>query len=438
MKFSTILFALRVLKRYLFYLRSEHWDRERIEKYQDLQLKKLIKHAGRHVPYYRELFQKINLDPEQFRGREDMHKIPLLAKDVLRTRQKDFIADNAARFGINWDSTSGSTGTPLHLIIDNSTKAHKLAAVLRAYQWAGYSPGKRTFSIQSYTFADKQAIAKRYPLANLWRFNSKLLNRDTALEILRMVNDLQPDIFIGYPFSILMLSQFAAKEGVAIKPVGTIITAGETLSKQRRTLLEEAYNCDVHDFFSHHEDVAVISECRHKTKHIYENFAYNEVIDEDSQNLSGSDTGRLVGTGFYNYAMPLIRYDISDRVIIDTDNRICPCGCSFRIVEEIVGRQNDFLETPDGRFLGNVLEHAVDNAVGVKLSQCVQDAVDHIYVNMIVDDAFSEESVGNLEQGLRQRLGDEIRIDFKVVDHLEQTKSGKTPFIMSKIGHTYI
>jgi hypothetical protein len=57
---------------------------------------------------------------------------------------------------------------------------------------------------------------------------------------------------------------------------------------------------------------------------------------------------------------------------------------------------------------------------------------------MIVDETFSEESIKAFEQGLRLRLGNEIRIDFKVVDQLEKTKSGKTPFIISKIGHVYI
>ena len=280
MKKSTICLALRTFKRYFFYRSSENWNQERYEAYQDEQLKKVIRHAAAHVPYYRELFKKINLDTAQFRGRQDICKIPLLEKETLRARQKEFIADNADQFGVNWDSTSGSTGTPLHLIIDNSTKAHKLAAVLRAYQWAGYSPGKRTFSIQSYTFEDPQAISKRYPLERYWRFNSKLLKEDTGLEIVNMINDRKPQVFIGYPFSIFMISRFADQHGIKLNPVESIITAGETLSERRRHLLEKAYGCKVHDFFSHHENVAVITECPHQHKHIFENFAYNEVVDE--------------------------------------------------------------------------------------------------------------------------------------------------------------
>ncbi|MCK5684873.1 hypothetical protein KAJ27_12160, partial [bacterium] len=203
------------------------------------------------------------------------------------------------------------------------------------------------------------------------------------------------------------------------------------------TLLEEAYNCKVYDFFSHREDVAIIAECRHRKKHILESFAFNEVLDEQG-NTSKSGSGLLVGTGFYNYAMPLIRYNLGDNVVLDMENQDCPCGCKSRTIKEIVGRQNDFLEMPDGRFVGNVLHPALENVKGLKMSQCVQDKIDHIYINMIIDESFSEESSRVLEQGLRLRLGNDVDIDFKIVDQLERTKSGKTQFVLSKIGRDYI
>ena len=117
MQLSTIMLSLRVLRKYAFFLRSQRWSRKELELYQDRQLVRVVRHAAEHVPYYRDLFKKINFDPARFRGREDLHRIPLLDKQTLRIRQEEFIADNAASFGINWDSTSGSTGTPLHLIL---------------------------------------------------------------------------------------------------------------------------------------------------------------------------------------------------------------------------------------------------------------------------------------------------------------------------------
>jgi len=430
-------FSKRVLSRYLFYARSQKWDRKRIESYQDNKLVSVIKHAAANVPYYRDLFKKVGLNSKTFRGRIDMHKIPLLDKETLRVRQKEFIAENAENFGINWDSTSGSTGTPLHFIMDHSSKAHKLAGVLRSYQWAGYFPGKKVFSLQSYSFPDPKVLFRRYTLANLWRINARLLTKDSALEIVSMINEIKPDIIIGYPFSIFMLSKLAKEGGGTISPVSSIVTAGETLSEKRRALLETAYGCRVHDFYSLHEAVSIISECDHQTKHISEDFAYNEVVDEDGNIVTDNGTGEIVGTGFYNYAMPLIRYKLGDTVVLNNNNT-CKCGRNFKSVKEIIGRQNDYIITPDGRYMGNVLEHSVDNAKGVMLSQCVQDSADRIYVNLVVDESFNDDSIKAFEEGMRARLGDEIRIDFKKVNELEKKPSGKTPFIYSKLGLEHV
>lgn len=432
-----LIYSMNILKRFLFYSYSQTWSKDRLEAYQDERLKALISHAAQHVPYYRDLFREIGLDPRTFRGRADMHKIPLLDKNTLRTRKDDFIADNAASFGISWDSTSGSTGTPLHFIMDDSAKANKLAGTIRSYQWGGYLPGKKFFSLQSYKFPVPGTLFKHFKIANLWRFDSKRLKKETGLEILNMMNTIKPGMIIGFPFSILMVSQFAREEGLPLHPVPHIVTAGETLSDSRRRLIEEAYKAEVFDFYSSHESVVIISECSRHTRHINEDFSYCEVVDASGNIAPDSEQGELVGTGFYNYAMPLIRYRSYDSIILDP-GKTCPCGRNFRAVKQIVGRQNDYLETPDGRFLGNVLEHSVDNAKGVILSQCVQDAVDHIYVNMIVDGTYTEESCKKFEEGLRLRLGNDIRIDFKIVTELERAKSGKTPFILSKIGHSYI
>jgi hypothetical protein len=92
---------------------------------------------------------------------------------------------------------------------------------------------------------------------------------------------------------------------------------------------------------------------------------------------------------------------------------------------------------PDGRLLGAVMSHSMDHARGVKISQCVQDARDHVCVNLVVDDSYDEDSQRALERDLRKRLGQEMTIDIQIVPQLEKRPGGKTPFILSKIGHHY-
>ena len=420
---------------YFFYQRSQHWSRGRLEAYQDEMLRRLIQHAGKHVPYYRDLFREIGLDPQLFRGREDMHEIPLLDKEIVRTRQKELIADNAEKFGIVWESTSGSTGTPLHLIVDRGARSNKLVALIRSYQWAGYTLGKKTFSLQSYYLKDADFEYNR--LYRVLRFDSNRLKKESAISVIRVLQKLKPRFFMGFPFDLLMLSRFAAEEGLSIPAPDSMVTYGETLSAHKRASLESAYQCEVFNHYSQHECASMIAECERHSLHLIDDFAYHEIVDVEGQSIAKIGTGELVGTGFYNYAMPLIRYRTRDDVVIDKNNPTCACGRNFTVIKEIIGKQCDYIETPDGRLLGAVMSHSIDNGRGVIVSQCVQDALDHVYVNLVVDETYDEESQRALERDLRKRLGEEMQIDFRIVSQLEKRPGGKTPFILSKIGHEY-
>jgi phenylacetate-CoA ligase len=427
------------VQRYLFYRRSQYWDSGRIGAYQDRMLVRLVQHAARNVPYYRNLFREVGFDPSAFGGRADMDKIPPLDKDTLRTRREEFIAEDAETFGINYDSTSGSTGTPLQLVIDDSTKINKLTALIRCCSWAGYTLGKSTFSLQSYLKLnlppDAGITHKR--LFNVYRFDSNHLNKEAGLKCLKELSAIRPKIYMGYPLPYLMLSKYAEEEGIYIPSPQSMIVFGEQLSSTRRSLLEKAFRTEVFDFYSLHECAGMIANCEYGNLHWMEDFAYNEILDGDEKILPEGE-GELVGTSLYNYAMPLIRYKIRDTVDVASAVERCDCGRHFRVVRKIIGRQNDYIETPDGRAIGNVMEHAIDKAKGVTLSQCVQDSRDHIYLNLVVDAEFNESTYAELEDSLRKRLGSEIEIDFKIVSELEKNKGGKTPFILSKIGHEYV
>jgi len=424
-----------LLKSYFFYQQSQYWSREQLEDYQNERLQLLIHHAARNVPYYRDLFRQIGLDPERFRGREDMHRIPLLDKETVRTSQKELIADNAGQFGIFWESTSGSTGTPLHIIVDRAARSNKLAALLRSYQWAGYRLGQKTFSLQSY-YLKNDFQYKR--LFRTLRFDSNRFKKESAVRVIRLLGKFKPRFVMGFPFDLLMLSQFAAEADLALPAPDAMVTYGETLSPHKRRSLEAAYRSRVFDYYSQHECVSMIAECERHSLHLIDDFAFHEVVDEQRNDATAKGSGELVGTGLYNYAMPLIRYRTRDDVVLDLENKICPCGRAFTVLKEIIGKQCDYIETPDGRLLGAVMSHSMDNARGVMISQCVQDVLDHVYINLVVDGAYNDDSQRALERDLRKRLGQEMKIEFRIVPQLEKRPGGKTPFILSKIGHQYI
>jgi len=63
----------------------------------------------------------------------------------------------------------------------------------------------------------------------------------------------------------------------------------------------------------------------------------------------------LVGTGFINYAMPLIKYKTGD--VRRREKTLCPqCGRGYDILESIEGRVGDFLVTAEGQIVSLDLE----------------------------------------------------------------------------------
>ena len=147
-----------------------------------------------------------------------------------------------------------------------------------------------------------------------------------------------------------------------------------------------------------------------------------ELVEVNEANVDASESGTVWANQL------LIRYFIPA-----TENPKTPV-----VMMPGYGLASDiYLETPDGRLISNNMEHSIDKGRGIILSQCVQDAIDHIYVNLIVDEMFGEDSWNEIKSNLKKRLGGSMRFEFRIVDELEKNKGGKTPFILSKIGHSY-
>lgn len=422
-----------VIRRYRFYRRSQYWRREELAAHQDRQLRRIVQHAGAHVPYYRALFAQIGFDPVAFRGRQDLQRIPTLDKQTVRTRRHELIAENADAFDPKEVSTSGTTGTPLRLSLGAAARADWLASLLRCYHWSGYRFFTRTLSLQSYYFADRDLAYD--PFRNVLRYDSCRLGPASARRALTAIRRFKPQFFMGFPFDLVMLTRYAADAGIALPPPRSVLCYGETLTDEKRRILARELGCRVYDFYSHHESVAMAAECPYGNKHLMDDFGCHEVLADDGGAAVAGGDGELVATGFVNDAMPLLRYRTGDRVYLPETTAACPCGRQLRAVRAIAGKQTDYLETPDGRVLSAVMSHAVDEARGVVMSQCIQDAADHIVVKVVADEAYTASSEEALIRGLRKRLGSAIDLAIVRVDELERRPGGKTPFIISKIGN---
>src|SRR5437764_2428611 len=85
------------------------------------QLRSLLKHCERHVPYYGDLFRKLRLDPDDVRSLDDFRRIPALSR---RTFQEEAVRFQARELPAGTQPTtrirtSGTSGMPVEVAQTN-------------------------------------------------------------------------------------------------------------------------------------------------------------------------------------------------------------------------------------------------------------------------------------------------------------------------------
>jgi len=119
-------------------LAERQWDTpETLQMRAASRLQPLLAHASRHVPHYRDLFARADVDPGDITSVADLAKVPITTKAELRAGFPALTtADNIPASRRQRMMTSGSTGLPLECYWDRSTLPLLAATELLWLEWA--------------------------------------------------------------------------------------------------------------------------------------------------------------------------------------------------------------------------------------------------------------------------------------------------------------
>src|SRR5258708_39691265 len=114
----------------------------------------------------------------------------------------------------------------------------------------------------------------------------------------------------AYPSTVGFLATWMLSAGTRYRgsSLRGIVTSSESLSDVRRREIESAFGCRVFDWYGPFERVAAIGTCEQGRHHLLSDYSYVEMLPADD------GVFELVGTGFNNVSMPLIRYRCCDLV----------------------------------------------------------------------------------------------------------------------------
>ncbi|MDD2549775.1 MAG: phenylacetate--CoA ligase family protein, partial [Bacteroidales bacterium] len=283
---SDIVMGSSVSKQLKFLQKSQYWTRSQIDDYQNQRLRELIHHSYKNVPFYRELFDDLNLKPEDIHTKEDLKKLPIVTKDDLRRSRGKHLASNIKKKELVFASSSGSTGEPFQFYKTKYSDSFNTAAALRGWTWMGYKLGDLYAKI---SMNPRSSVVKRLQdfTNNSLYLSSTQLTPDEFNKIALSVLVKDPLFIRCYPTPLLFLSQQYEKISKGAKPssLRAINTTGSTLSVEVREEVERIFGVKIFDSYSC-EGGAVFFECpTHSFYHASEESAIQEYI-EDSYTLA--------------------------------------------------------------------------------------------------------------------------------------------------------
>lgn len=133
----------QVMHYYKFFQQAQWWPVERLKEYQNTQLIFTIKKAYKDTLFYKQLFDKYKVKPSDINTVEDLQKLPVVTKQMLRdaypekcTRKTDY----------QWKEyfTSGSSGQPFAVRIDNHSMSIARALMLLRLNFSGWKIGEKS------------------------------------------------------------------------------------------------------------------------------------------------------------------------------------------------------------------------------------------------------------------------------------------------------
>lgn len=424
--------------RYKEYLKelwqTQNYSLEQLRRYQEDQAKKLMQYVYDHVPYYKTLFRKIGFEPGDFKGIEDIKKLPVLEKETVRQNQKSLISEEFKHRKLYAWPTSGTTGKPLSIMLSRDALNKYYAFEERVHKWLGLPDHYKQVIISGNIVVPqrqtKPPFWRREYLTGRWHFSSYHLSEKNLKYYYEELKAIQPALIESYPSSLYAIAQYMDKNGLnRIYPRG-ITTTAETLSEHQREIIEKVFHVKVTDMYGSSELTHFVHQCKDGSYHINPEFGLVEVLGPEGEAVGPGQPGEIVCTGFCNWAMPLIRYRLGDSVVLS--DKKCACGLPFPVMEKILGRTDDLIITPDGRKVGR-LDPVFKGIKGIKEAQIVQEEKCRIIVNLVAEESFSPDQKDHFINQLKQRIGEEMSIEFNFLEMIPRDKNGKFRSVISRV-----
>jgi phenylacetate-coenzyme A ligase PaaK-like adenylate-forming protein len=359
------------------------WPADRLAAHRVQRLRELVRHAIDGSAWHRERLAGVDLDRLDEAG---LRELPTMTKADLMVNFDRIVTDERLSLAlVNDYLDTVRTGSYLldgYTAITSGGSTGERAVVV--YDWDGWATcWLSAFRVTLRTKQSDPELASR-PLVSAWVAAAHFTHGTAALsrtfassefvnvrfpvtlpteEIVAGLNDAKPDLLVGYPSALHVLSFEAAAGNLRITP-RQVLSFSEPLLPEIRVAAEEAWGVRVGNIWGASEGGMMGIPCDESRTHLSEDLVFVEPVGEDGRPVApGELSAKVYVTNLFNRTLPLIRYEITDEVTILTDP--CPCGSPRRCVADVQGRLDDVFVYDGRRVHPHVFRSALGHHQGV-------------------------------------------------------------------------
>lgn len=428
---SDILTRQSVMKYYEFINRAQWWPRERLIKYQNDRLIETVNIAYKETSFYRELLDSNGISPDKIRTVNDLQRIPIVTKDMLRNAYPEKCT-RKTNYPYIESFTSGSTGSPFVVRVDSYSMSIARALMLFRATFSGWIIGE---SMLQTGMTLNRGLIKRIK-DNLLRvaYVSAFDLSDTALDqYLELIESKKIRYIMGYASSLYCIAKRAEEVGYNYSLSGAV-SWGDNLFNNYREKIEGQFNIKVTDTYGCGEGIQVAAQCG-KNDGEYHIFMPHVIVEflEDGFPVPEGALGEIFLTRLDPGAMPLIRYCIGD-VGRGSDKDSCPCGRGLKMMSKIEGRSSDIIITPNGnKLIVHFFTGIFEYYSSIQYFQVCQEKLEEIRIKIVPNPDFSEKDCMMIKKEINEKGDKDLIIIFEIVNEIPLEKSNKRRFVISNL-----
>jgi phenylacetate-CoA ligase len=410
------------------------WSTDDLFQYREKKLRELCSHAYEHVPYYSDRLRQLNSLTGAVSSSKDWLDLPIMTKEILKSSYNSLISKSQHSVTAIQNASGGSTGKPVSFLSDLYMYTMMEGWGNLIFSWAGWTPGEMVLHLWG---------GRAHQCPGFWgqvktRLSGRLIipvhtyDDSDFQKWWNYIIQYRPSIIYAYPSVITEFSKWLFDKSYQPQGVKGVFCSAEILFPEQRNIIEKAFECKVYNQYGSREAPSIACECPQGNMHIFMDLNHVEFLDEE-----GSDSKKIIATPLFNYAQPLLRYDLGDMgANLDGD---CPCGRSYPIMRMDIGRKNDHLVTSSGKkvwpsfFILNL-----EGFDWVQNYQFRQTAINNFELDVELDsveDIASRTKIlfTQILPKLKSVFGDDLILQVNQVRKIKRTSAGKFRHVINEM-----